>query len=618
MKWIFVLALLSCQVALSAGSAVPAPAMPGVNVPAIKVNTVGYPSAWPKLAFLNSAPKSPYLRSESGQRIEIAPSAIRAFGLDKNSQDEVWSVDFSAVTTVGRYVLVNGKDESDPFQIGVDYQRALLAGLRHFYFQRCRTELKEPHIIWDSEDDDYSRATACHQHEGVGLDLAKRPERSPLLKPVRGWHDAGNWDIYIPSEAPSAQALLTAFERHPELFGDASGLPESGNGVPDILDEAVWGIDWVASMQTRNGSLRAREAVHKLGDAPEGAADADKSDRWISGPGTASAAKAAAVFAQAERVLRKYPKYSRKAREYGARARQAWNWLRRQKTRVLVESHGSDQPLWDDSTEYSETGARMVASAEMWRTFRDPQALREAAKLMKDKDTDLAKTGPGAWANLSWRALLVFAHDKGAPKDLRVEARQRLLDYADSLRERVEKLDGYRVALGEKDYYWGTPSNLMERTEILLEAAKLDPQGHAWCIEVARDQWHWILGRNPNGYSLVTRVGKGPTRIYHAEYGRKKVPPPGYVIDGPNFSNGAFLSPSAPAKALLWDNPEPLKGSGLPAHAMFHNRQEDLWEAGWVKDQEWTTGWWVVTEPDIYYNANYVIVAAEMAAQARP
>ena len=78
-----------------------------------------------------------------------------------------------------------------------------------------------------------------------------------------------------------------------------------------------------------------------------------------------------------------------------------------------------------------------------------------------------------------------------------------------------------------------------------------------WLVEAARDQWHWVLGRNPSGSSMVTGVGRGPTRIYHLEWGAREPPPPGFLIGGPNAKDMGFLAPGTPAKALLWDNPRP-------------------------------------------------------------
>lgn len=130
-------------------------------------------------------------------------------------------------------------------------------------------------------------------------------------------------------------------------------------------------------------------------------------------------------------------------------------------------------------------------------------------------------------------------------------------------------------------------------------------------MEAVRDQWHWILGRNPNGYSMVTRVGKGPDRMYHMEWGPEEPPPPGFLVGGPNAESMGYLSPGAPAKALLWENPKTLS-TGLAKGNLWHWRQEELWDSGFVADGEWTDGWWCVSEPDIYYSANFVLVAATL------
>jgi hypothetical protein len=151
----------------------------------------------------------------------------------------------------------------------------------------------------------------------------------------------------------------------------------------------------------------------------------------------------------------------------------------------------------------------------------------------------------------------------------------------------------------------------MEKAELLVVAYRLDPKGHAWALQAARDQWHWVLGRNANGFSMVTQIGKSPTRMYHAEWGRAATMPPGYLVGGPDSHDCGFLAPGAPAKALFWDNPQPLS-DGTPAHALWHNGQQALWEGGFLPPNDWRTGWYAVNEPDIYYNSNLVLVAAEM------
>ena len=99
--------------------------------------------------------------------------------------------------------------------------------------------------------------------------------------------------------------------------------------------------------------------------------------------------------------------------------------------------------------------------------------------------------------------------------------------------------------------------------------------------------------------------------MYHMEWGPIEPPPPGFLLGGPNSQNMGFLAPGAPAKALLWDNPEKMR-TGLDAHAMWHWRQSDLWDGNFVPEGEWTEGWWAVSEPDILYSANLVLAGVSV------
>lgn len=611
------LALLFAPVCLQAGG-IPSPAQAGVNTPYVKVNTVGYPSDWKKVAIVTGRPVAVSVGGRS-----LDPSGFKDKGLDPASGERVWEVDFSALSVTGRYQLhvklEQGPSESpwlssDPFDVHDGrsfpphpvYQRALLAAQKMFYYQRTRTELKEPYTLWDADDVDYTRHAPSHAHDDVGWLMDSYPNKEQRWPLERGWFDAGNYDMYIPSTAPSAQMLLWAYELAPQSFGDNNSIPESRNGIPDILDEATWGLDWIASLQTKDGSFRAREAVMQLGTVPEGPAHNDKTVRWVSGVASASTAKAVAVLAKASRLFKDFDR--RRSERYGRAAQKGWLWLKAHPERVTFETHGSGQPLWDDGPEYpKEAGSRAAAAFEMWRSFRSKDALAQLRALWGDEQLSAEGLG-GGWPNIGRFAVLGMLLDPDDRADLKADAKDRLLRAVEPLKRRVAE-DGYRCALKPDEYYWGSPSVLLEKAALLALAARVDPVGHAWALEAARDQWHWILGRNPNGYSLVSRVGKGPTRIYHLEWGKKRTPPPGYIVDGPNHHNAAFLAPDAPAKALLWYAPSDL-ASGVRMGDPWHNDQRDLWDGGFVEPNKWDTGWWVVTEVDIYYNAALVLAGA--------
>jgi endoglucanase len=420
--------------------------------------------------------------------------------------------------------------------------------------------------------------------------------------------------MYIPSTAVAAQTLLAAYEWAPAHFGDKQlNIPESGNGIPDILDETKWGLIWILSIQEPSGVFRASEAM--IDWSPEGPADQDKSVRWISGPSSAATAKAVAVLAMAAKVYEKWDKPF--AARCATAAQKAWAWLEKNPAHLRAQRNGGgQQPLWDDEPENNDVGARFAAASEMWLRYRDRAALKKIEHYMaKAKETQPAEFLDSAWTNISRFGIGALAIDAETPAPLRAEAKKRLLAAAEIMRPQVEKKDGYRCATTTEQYYWGSNSNLMEKLYVLSMAARVAPPD-SWIIEAARDQWHWILGRNPNGYSMVTRVGKGPDRFYHLEWGPHEPPVPGFLVDGPNYRTMEWLSPGAPAKALLWDNPQPLR-SGLPAHSLWHWRQSDMWDGSFVPEGEWGQGWWAVTECDIIYSANFVLAGISLVPPPR-
>jgi endoglucanase len=600
--------------AARAKAATPAPAMPGKNVPAIKVNTVGYEAGWRKLAIFNVEPKQAVVKdAKTGAAVlAIGADKVVAKGTDAASQDPVWQVDFSALNKPGKYRISGAGADSDPFTIGSGlYAPAVVAGLKSFYFQRCRTALVEPYASWENKA--FARKGACHAHDEVGWDLNDYPKKKKRWKQEGGWHDAGNFDMYIPSTAVAAQTLLLAYEWAPAQFPDKQlTIPESGNGASDLLDETKYGLVWILSLQEPGGAFRHRDAMIEW--SPEGAADADKTVRWVGQVSSSATAKAVAVLALAARLYDKDKAFAARAAEA---AKKGWGWLSENPKHVrAARVGGGEQPLWDDEPENNDLGARFVAATEVWRSFRDPEALKAAKRLLATaKETKDAETIlEGAWANISRFGLWTLATDKETAADVKAEAKKRLVAAAELMRARVEKTDGYRCASALDDYYWASNSNLMEKVHVLMMAARLEPESspeRGWLVEAARDQWHWILGRNPNGYSMITRVGKGPDRFYHMEWGPMEPPPPGFLVDGPNSKNAGWLAPGAPAKALLWDNPRTLR-SGLAPGSLWHWRQSDLWDGGFVGEGEWGDGWWTVVEPDILYSANFVVAGATM------
>ena len=162
------------------------------------------------------------------------------------------------------------------------------------------------------------------------------------------------------------------------------------------------------------------------------------------------------------------------------------------------------------------------------------------------------------------------------------------------------------------DYYWASNSNLMEKVHLLMMAAPAGGPSRAGLIDAARDQWHWILGRNPNGYSMVTGVGKGPDRIYHMEWGRASRRRPGSSSTAPTARmrlgwrrarRPRRCSGTIPIAAAI--GTAPAQPVALATERSVGRRVRSRGAAG-------SEGWWAVVEPDILYSANFVLAGATL------
>ena len=199
---------------------------------------------------------------------------------DPLSGESVYELDFSDLTEPGDYYLrVEGLGRSFGFQLGQDLLgQAFYTYARGMYHNRCGTELSADHTRWTrgdihqtfqaafpSDSTDYSD----HSAEGWGfLDasgnhvslsqfqvIADTATTTPLPAVLGGWHDAGDYDRR-PYHLRSVLDLLTAWRLTPDHFTDGQlHLPESGNGLPDILDEARWGVEFLRLAQGADGGV---------------------------------------------------------------------------------------------------------------------------------------------------------------------------------------------------------------------------------------------------------------------------------------------------------------------------------------------------------------------------
>ena len=119
-------------------------------------------------------------------------------------------------------------------------------------------------------------------------------ENAALEKDLTGgWFDAGDYNKYVTFAHTAVHDLLWAYRNNPDVFGDNWNIPESGNGIPDILDEIKWETDWLLKMANPDGSV-----IIKMGsidyDDNSNAPPSANTDRRYYGPTCTSASIATA------------------------------------------------------------------------------------------------------------------------------------------------------------------------------------------------------------------------------------------------------------------------------------------------------------------------------------
>lgn len=176
---------------------------------------------------------------------------------------EVYDCDFTDVTQPGNYhLVVEGIGSSYPFKIGKDaIWDAYYNVTRGLYYQRSGIRLAPPYADYVrpvnqnpklTSDDGVSFAGKIFysdfsyqdwQNNNTGGTSVEAIRAAAVGKPldVAGWyHDAGDWDAYWTHQRIPIM-MLTTWEYAPQLFADDElNIPESGNGIPDFIDEAAW------------------------------------------------------------------------------------------------------------------------------------------------------------------------------------------------------------------------------------------------------------------------------------------------------------------------------------------------------------------------------------------
>jgi endoglucanase len=291
--------------------------------PTLRVNQLGYLPDGPKRATWVSDQ-----RTEQGWTFRNAEGKVlvrgktRVLGDDPASGLKLHLIDFSEVSETGEgFMLGAGGDRSYPFAIRADLYAGLLGdALSYFYPVRSGIAIDGAlageayarpagHIGLAPNTGDTE--TPCQTPESSLVAYGEPWTCDYRLDVTGGWYDAGDHGKYVVNGGISVAQLLSAYERDPEAFKDGDqAVPEAGNGVPDILDEARWELDFMMKMVVPEGQPLAGLVHHKVHDAEWTGLPLmphlDDKRRELHRPSTAATLNLAAAAAQAARLFRPF------------------------------------------------------------------------------------------------------------------------------------------------------------------------------------------------------------------------------------------------------------------------------------------------------------------------
>lgn len=447
---------------------------------------------------------------------------------------------FSKVSEPGEYYIKAKNIKSPVFKIGSDvYSGTADFILNYMRQQRCGYNP----FLKDS----------CHQKDGFIIFHPDKSKDSTWIDVRGGWHDASDYLQYVTTSANAVFQMLFAYQMNPMVFGDhyqANG--DSGsNGIPDILDEARWGLDWLDRMNPSYGEMYNQLAddrdhigfklpkddtadygrgkgqgrpVYFCTGKPQG------SERYRNrATGIASTAgKYASVFALGSELLKSYDaEFSKKI---GDKAASAYNWGKLNpgvcQTAPCVSPYFYEEDNWVDDME--------LAATQMYRLTDEETYLEEAAGFGKQEPVT-PWMGADTARHYQWYPFINLGHFYLAYACPNSE--QQLFDdyFQKGIRQVYEKGKSNPFLVGVP-FIWCS-NNLVTAIATQCHLYRRLTKDDQY-LEMEQALIDWLFGCNPWGTGMIIGLpekGDFPSDTHSAVVSFLKKQPIGGLVDGPIY-----------------------------------------------------------------------------------
>ena len=522
------------------------------------------------------------------------------------SGDKVWWFDFSSLCTVGEYYVydVSNNVRSYTFEIRGDiYRNTLKQATRTFYYQRCGCVKTTPFA--------QSPWTDGICHTGVQQDndcrLVSNTNISTSKNLSGGWHDAGDYNKYVPFVYSTLVNMCLAYEENPSVWTDDFNLPESNNGIPDLLDEIKYETDWLLKMQQPDGSV-----LHKISVTDYSASSPPSADIGARRYGTASTLSsitASAVLALAA-IQFKQIGQTTYANTLQMAAINAWNWSVANPSvafnnagflNVAAESSDPTQATYDRL-------ARKVAAAAFLYALTGNATYKTFFEANYTSIHLMAWSYAYPFESTYQDALLYYTKLVGVTSSVKTNILNTFSNSMqtgnnDNLPNYLNNSDAYRAYLANNNYTWGSNQTKADQANMLM-SMNVYNQNAANATNY-RDAGfgfiHYFHGVNPTSYCYLSNMGAfgaeySVPEIYHGWFNDGTIfdtnPAPGFVVGGANPT----YAPDGSCNCNAAVTP-PL---GQPIQKSYKS-----WNTGFPQNS------WEFNEPAIYQQAAYLRILSK-------
>lgn len=518
----------------------------------IRLNQIGfYPNGPKKAIVLSGDGRSFNIRALNKRTVFrgiLTPSVNPSF-----AGKTTYIADFSSFNKPGEYVLtVTGAGNSYPFKIAGNVHQNVAKGvIKAYYFMRASTALPVKYA------GKWSRAEG-HPDDKVLVHPSAASDKRPagtIISSPRGWYDAGDYNKYVVNSGISTSTLLSLYEDYPAYMKTVKlNIPESGNGVPDLLNEVLWNLRWILTMQDPNDGGVYHKLTNAVFDKFE-MPDKDSTPRYVVQKGTAAALDFAAVMAQASRTFKRFPQQTPGlADSCLIAAKKAWQWAANNPNVAYRQDENNNKFSPAVTTggygDNNFTDEFIWAASELFVSTRDAGFLKNISLLPDDK------MPVPAWGQVKLLGYYTLLKNNAAIPEL-PEIKKRLINTADGLIKGVDD-NAYQTSmtLSARHFGWGSNSDAANQGVLLLQAYRLSHDKKY--LDNALTDLDYLLGRNATGYSYVTGYGtKTPMHPHHRPSASDGVtdPIPGLLVGGPNpgMQDGIKVPSKVPDEAYIDD-----------------------------------------------------------------